>query len=214
MQKKNNFRKVIHYIWHQTGYGKWILLISIGVVAFYVLFFLFTWKEAYSPFTYVDPIFGITTGVLAFSIWYNDMKRNWEESLEKKLTVHFSFEGKYVYSCFEAFLPHQSDIRNLGQSIGGQMNGGPLNFSPYMHLLPKRLVTPEGGEQYWAYEIHFFLRDNLLEKVPGHKIWCENNADNFGLSKEIVLRERPEINLNCPANLEKLSMLEAKQQEI
>ena len=207
MNKKNSLCKVLAFIWTKTGYGKWILIVSGSVLLFYNCYFLINWvdiKDKDSLFTYVDPIFGITTGVLAFAIWYNDMKRNWEESLEKKLTVHFSFANQYVYSCFEAFLPHQSDIRNLGQSIGSQMNGGLLNFSPFMHLLPKRLVTPNDGEQYWVYEIHFFLRESLESKSPGHKIWYENNSKNFGLSKEILLEKRSKINLEKPAELEEL----------
>ena len=71
----------------------------------------------------VDPIVAIGTAIIALLLWFFQSKKNWEESLPKKLTVHFIYNGKCQLSCYEAYLSGTADIRMWSQQIGSQMIG-------------------------------------------------------------------------------------------
>jgi len=103
------------------------------------------WLEAY-----------ITSGIIfmAFFIWYNEKKQEWEMSLPKRLTVHFKYQGKYIMSCYEAYLAGPADIRAWSLQIGAQMAKEQLLFYP--SILQKKPKLSE-NKQYFAYETEFFL---------------------------------------------------------
>jgi len=70
---------------------------------------------------WADPILGMGTFLLALLIGLLQLREEWEESLAKRVTVIFKYEGREVLLCKKAHLTAEGDIRNLGQQIGGQM---------------------------------------------------------------------------------------------
>lgn len=142
------------------------------------------WTNAFDPaitvFSFLFP--------LILSIYL--LQKEWQESLEKRLTVHFKLKDKYVMSCYEAYLSSESDIRLWGQQIGLQMNGGQLNFYPYMTQVgPKIYFDASKNIFYNLYELTIFLKFNKNgdyhkneKDIQGfnsneYRIWFDNNSD-------------------------------------
>ncbi len=111
---------------------KFDLWLILGFIAFILSIVILShstnWINAgFAP--YIDPIIGIGTFATAIIIAY----RGWKDKIPKKLTVHFKYEGKYIFTCHKAYLSGEGDIRPWGQQIGRQMNDGkPLDFYPYI----------------------------------------------------------------------------------
>ena len=73
-----------------------------------------------------DPLLGLSTFLVAIVIWLSNTAKDWEERLDKKLTVSYRLQsegGREVIHCENAFLSHEGDIRNWGQSLGQQTIG-------------------------------------------------------------------------------------------
>lgn len=148
------------------------------------------------------------------------LQKEWQESLEKRLTVHFKLKDKYVMSCYEAYLSSESDIRLWGQQIGLQMNGGQLNFYPYMTQLgPKLYFDASKNTFYNLYELTIFLKFNKNgdyqksdKDVQGfnineYRIWFDNNIDLPG-NEEIK-----NFVQNVPPSLEQVKIVHKNMKE-
>lgn len=73
-----------------------------------------------------DPVTGLSTFLVAIVIWLSNTAKDWEDRLDKKLTVIYqlpSENNREVIRCENAFLAHEGDIRNWGQSLGQQTIG-------------------------------------------------------------------------------------------
>jgi len=106
--------------------------------------------------------FGLFTLLVAFFVWYGEMREDWEENLPKLLSVYFFHGNVPVFVCRQAWLAHAGDIRAMGQSIGQQINNGRLDFVPYLHELPPQLVLDASGQPRKHYRVKF-----RLVEVPG-----------------------------------------------
>jgi hypothetical protein len=107
---------------------------------------------------WIDPLISLLTLGVAFFIWVGQLRRAWEEYLPNRLTVHFYYNGREVMRCEKAYLANESDIRALGQHIGGQM--ADVN---YLRLIPPRveISQPETNseERYVHYTVRFHLSE-------------------------------------------------------
>jgi hypothetical protein len=72
-----------------------------------------------------DPLLGLSTFLVAIVIWLTNTAMDWEDNLEKKLTIIYkhSLDNREVIRCEKAYLAHEGDIRNWGQSLGQQTIG-------------------------------------------------------------------------------------------
>lgn len=142
----------------------------------------------------LDPVLAFATVLLAATLWLAGLNARWRASLEKRLTVHFAIAVRpganqpydYVYSCYDAYLAGEGDIRAWGQQIGLQMHGQQLDFYPYMTHSGPTLVGSDDG-YHLQYEVTFYLRTG---GKPGYTVWFEND-DKTTQNKSVVLRERP-----------------------
>ncbi len=153
----------------------------------------------------VDPaisLFGILTPII---LGYFIIQKDWEESLEKRLTVHFKLKNQYVMSCYEAYLSSAADIRNWGQQIGQQMNNGSfLSFYPYMQQEGPIIKAEKNGTKYQAYTLTIYLKfdnnDNYVRIGSEDKqfdtnkyvIWFENNLHTEA-NKVLEIDKRTEV---------------------
>lgn len=84
----------------------------------------------------IGTISSIATFFIAIFLWFNDLSRDWKESLEKRLFVDFQFKNsagdiQTAMRCEGAYLAGEADIRAWGQQIGRQMNDQKnLEFKP------------------------------------------------------------------------------------
>lgn len=157
-------------------------------------------KCFYDPI--VDPIVAIGTAIIALLLWFFQSKKNWEESLPKKLTVHFMYNGKCQLSCYEAYLSGAADIRMWSQQIGSQMIGqGMLSFYPYIDSKLPRITKSheiqDGSptEDIVLYEVTFYLRNNNFDKrhdiEDKYVIWLDNSTKNGSENFELRQDEQP-----------------------
>ncbi len=122
----------------------------------------------------------IATFIVAIILGYQNWRREWEEKLPKKLTVHFKYDNQYVYTCYNAEIPEKTDIRAWAQQIGNQMNGGYLEFYPFINSDPSIIIDNE----YKYYKLTFYLIKNkknenrYINGKQGYKFWWDNNIKN------------------------------------
>lgn len=183
--------------------------IIIVVIAIVFSLLLFTgiisndkWAKIFDPaitiFTLLVASF--TTAYTAYIDWLNN--------LEKRLTVHFKNNNRFICTCYEAYLPNESDIRAWGQTIGAQMFGITfLHFYPFLTQKQDHKPRYDSIDKiyYKLFEVTFHLKDmenwenwkspkgadkpnnNLLEK---YLVWWENNDKSHG-NKAVYFNEQP-----------------------
>lgn len=132
---------------------------------------------------FLDPLFGLygILFTLGFTLFY--AHKEWQNGLEKRLTVHFEYQQKYIMSCYEAYLASEGDIRAWGQQIGSQMiNKEHLDIYPYLTQERPSIQYDESNRSFYVlYTITLHLRtmDALVKKVndlgQNYLIWWEND---------------------------------------
>lgn len=175
-----------------------LLLIFIANLLF--VFYTNTISESTFFTKWIDPMFTITTGILALFIWILDIKNGWRNSRPQKLTVHVKYRDNYVYTCHKASLSGVSDIRPWGQQIAKQMNDNKnLDFYPYMDIDTD--YNPK--DEYITYN-HYILTI-YLSKSPNdfYKIWWENDQRSIG-NKEYISPTQPPEPLTIDKCIERL----------
>lgn len=111
---------------------------------------------------WLDPFIGVGVFLIAFNVWLSELRQEWSEQLEKRLTVLFYFENKELFRCEEAFLSNEGDIRSWSQQIGRQMaNGQLLMFEPFIDVAP---LSIEFDYTKKAYFRHYKTKIFLIEK--------------------------------------------------
>jgi hypothetical protein len=120
--------------------------IAIVVIEFTIILILFTQmvgKKNLFPIEKVfnslnwwsdilDPLLGVTIALIALGIWFGKNEKEWEDSLEQRLSVSYMYDKKEIMRCEHAVLSHEADIRAWAQTIGSQMGGNhKLKLEPY-----------------------------------------------------------------------------------
>lgn len=162
---------------------------------------------------WLDPFLAAATVLLALALWVSGLRDRWKASLPKTLTVHFALEPEaggepeYVYSCYDAYLAGESDIRTWGQQIGQQMNGGGLlSFFPYLYEKGPDLTCAADGRFHLAYEVTIHLRRDddprYVVRSEGYTVWYRAIPwyleDGPRRNEAIHLPERPKGNPLSP----------------
>ena len=110
---------------------------------------------------WIDPIIGLGIFIVTLLIGAIQLIEDWEDNLEKRLTVFFIYGENPVMICENAFLSSESDVRALGQQIGSQMAGTrDLKFRPFniRYSAPKAQKGEYGGF-FLFYQVKFYLND-------------------------------------------------------
>ncbi|MBA4848977.1 hypothetical protein [Emticicia sp. BO119] len=152
----------------------------------------------------IDPVFTLFGFLVPVLLWYFLLDKEWKDSLDKKLTVHFKLKEHYVMSCFEVYLSSPADIRNWGQQIGQQMNlGNFLSFYPYLSQKLIGKINRLNKKSFMLYELTIYLKfdesgnyksisSKSQEFDPKeYKIWFDNNSEVSG-NEELILEPRKE----------------------
>jgi len=126
---------------------------------------------------FISPLIGITTLIVALSVWLAELRQDWRNDIPKKLTVIFRFHGKEVMRCNHAELSSEADIRQLGQQIGSQMAEVKyLKFkAPSVEQIKKEVSFTEETGFFMDYDVVFELTDlpELLKdlKPNEYRLW-------------------------------------------
>ena len=150
------------------------------------------WEDLTWWAKWLDPILGTAVFLLAMIIGWTQLRDDWEESLEKRLTVIFKFQEREVLLCKKARLTAEGDIRNLGQQIGGQM--ARVRFLDFKanDIESKRLGVEENEFQKNQFFVHFQVEFELT-KLPANSkletanlIWYEPDNTIVGSKEEWI----------------------------
>ena len=173
MKTKNTFRQYLQ----DKKRNQILILVGIFFLSWFVLTpWLSATCDCASLFTLecLDPAISITTFVVAIFLGWYAWHRDWNTNLPKYLTVRFFWEGKIRMIGYKAWLPHESDVRNWGQSIGQQLNFGSfLNFHSYpdFKLNP---ATRSGSPELDSHQkelVNHYVYDVYLTKIPDALIY-------------------------------------------
>lgn len=146
---------------------------------------LFQFKEGWYG-NWIDPSFTIITLIVTtiFAIIAN--AENWNNKLPKRLTIHFVLppesgqkDLKIIFTCLEAYLSGESDIRQWAQQIGRQKFGRDLDFFPYITQVDPVISYSNSLKDYKLYEVFIFLRKKPLTiNELQYTVWDDNEDDS------------------------------------
>ena len=99
----------------------------LGLLAFLLIVYLYKlisidWVSIAENFwSWIDPVAGIMTFITTLAIFWFQAKKNWEDSLEKLLTVEYIYTGessdKTIAIIHPLFYSTQSSLVNHGSRI-------------------------------------------------------------------------------------------------
>ncbi len=138
---------------------------------------------------HIDSVMTAITFILAIFIGFGAWRKKWEESLPKKLTVHFKYEDRYVLTCYKTYLLGESDIRSWGQSVGRQMCDKSADLSFYPFIEQKNKISDDN--EYKIYEVTFFLKEDIGEHLDGgkYKFWYDNEIKTSFVNKTVSCKK-------------------------
>ena len=149
-----------------------------------------------------DPILGLATFLVAVVIWLTNTAKDWEDRLDKLLTVSYIDlnTNREVIRCENAFLAHEGDIRNWGQTLGRQSIGknpkgfyNSFDFSNILEMKPPE-IRHQGQKFYKHYMATFFLtalpkKEDLVNErdlTLGKFVWKKGEIEAQFIPDEII----------------------------
>lgn len=148
----------IKFAWEK--HAPQVLLIIIGAILLmvYALFL-----DGHPNLTWLDPVIGFATFIVALMIWFNGLRREYLESLQKRITVYFQYQGRNVFVCEHAILFNESDARAWSFQIGQQMSGSQkLKIDPFFKLEYQGVTELPKTKQ----KIRLFVITQFLTELP------------------------------------------------
>lgn len=141
---------------HQSG------VIAIAIILFVSLTFVSIYYPAiHQSIAWAEAIAGFGTLVFAIFIWYNAVRREWEDKLPKRMTVQFQYQGRNVMICYDGLLTNITDARTWALQIGQQISGcQKLKFDPYYNFIDQGIKkNAKNGKYYNYYVFTYFLTE-------------------------------------------------------
>lgn len=195
--------KVLRY-----GFSRDYMLYFFAILILFIALRYFTTQHAQNIeigtwTNVIDPIITLLTVSITLLVYFSNAKRDWENQLPKKLTVHFIHQDKYVMSCIHASLTGESDIRQYGQQIGSQIasdkpnEAARLKFFPYM-TIRKQIINQE----YYEYTLIIYLSEKNEKCKDNYIVWIDND-DTTPENIELICGEHPTYSYDTNVAIEK-----------
>ncbi len=147
----------LNYTWSKN---KWQIIISI--LLFGGLGFMSLNKAEWQQgIAWLEAIAGLGTLLFACFLWLNTLMKSWEDSLPKRITVQFKYQGRLVMVGHELLLLSESDARTWALQIGQQLSGCQrLKFDPYFDMISNGILVNEiTKKKYKLFTFTYFLTD-------------------------------------------------------
>lgn len=143
---------------------------------------IFDWNEIDNWWgEWGDPIIGFSTFLVAIVIWLTNLAKNWADNLDKKITVIYQFENREVVRCEKAYLTHEGDIRNWGQTLGRQVVGKTKqNRDYYFNYRSNKLIKQVEVINEGRYFFKHFTATFFLTSIPKPEELMEENDMSKG----------------------------------
>jgi len=110
---------------------------------------------------YLDQYLAIGAVAFAILIWFNEQRSAYRAQLPKKLNVYFYHNNKVCATIKNAPLTSESDIRNWGQSLGGNYfckHPVRLSFAGFQY------DGPHYKNKKASYNLIYYLNEPLAEQ--------------------------------------------------
>lgn len=182
-------KKFQQYISFYTRKNFFIIFI---IVVSFLLIGLFTQCGNILPDflnNFLNPLFGMLSVLIGIGLTIIVVKKEWEDSLDQELIVHFRYENEYIYSSYGANLLPNVDMRALAQQIGAQMaKRRDLEFIPSIKLLNKDVISVKDKCLKRKWIKYFEIEVTLLKEVGdgSYTIWNINHNE----IKSVKFKER------------------------
>lgn len=137
------------------------VFVGLGILAYFN-------QTTHQAFSWLDPIIGISTFLFAVFLWLNGLRKEWEESLPKRMTVQFEYDNRNIMVCKDSLLVNLSDARTWALQIGSQMSScKELKFGTFYNFRDKGIATTEKGKKYKSYIFTYYLTHLPIPKFEG-----------------------------------------------
>jgi hypothetical protein len=137
----------------------------------------------------IDPVAGIMTFFITLIILFIQAKTNWENGLEKRLSIIYMFIDPMnkvevpLVNIENAYLSGDADIRPWAQSLGGQIMGNMDFDMNWDDPKPTIIYDTKMREFYKKYEVIMYLTSNPLDTEKGKETFQNFLQRSFKYSK-------------------------------
>ncbi len=206
LQDRQRRGLIAKYAWrHQQS--QIVIIISFVVIVFVGTVF---WNELHLPnsasetpksltdwLINAQSIFSLGTILVALSLWWGEIREDWENDLPKRLSVFFFYEDNPLIVCRYVWLAGADEIRTWGQQVALQAQPSKqvqpdkkvagkdkLDFGPDVETRKPILLLGPGGEVWKHYSVCFRLTDlnptltDFTKQHPGNCIYQNLAAAN------------------------------------
>jgi hypothetical protein len=151
------------------NFGKHIIKSNTSQILFAIAVFgALCWYALKGPayaqsISWMEAICGVGVLLMTVFIWFNNLKRDWEAILPKRVTVYFQYQGRDVMIAKQMPLTSEGDIRGWSQQIGRKMNKD-KDISVKTWFKYENL-GPDKSQSFFEYRITYYLNEvpeNLL----------------------------------------------------
>lgn len=136
-----------------------------------------------SPTTWIgwllnaQSLLGVGTLLVAFFVWYGEIREDWENTLPKRMSVFFLHKGLPVIVCRNVWLAGEGDLRAWGQQVAAQSVGEHiLHFYPNVKAQDPALAIWVDGKICKHYSVCFDLKDMDKDKDRKQNLFLEKYA--------------------------------------
>jgi hypothetical protein len=153
--------------------------IIVALVAFGGIIYFCIQKPGFqSDVAWFDPISGVAMLLFTSLLWLNGINLEWKNSLPKRMTVQFQYQGRNILICYDALLVNEADARTWALQIGQQMTDCQrLKFEPYFNLKEAGIKTEDvTGRLYRSFVFTYYLKEI---PVPDKMVATPEEQDNF-----------------------------------
>ena len=153
---------------HHSKPWSYLLLALITVLGTY---YALVTDHTDTLWQWIDPVAGIMTFGTTLVIFGMQAKTNWENSLEKLLTIEYVYTGdmqeRTIARIENAYLSGEADIRPWAQQLGGQIMGNldlDMNWDE-----SERDIIFQGNQYFNAYSIKLYITSDPSRSEGGQK---------------------------------------------
>jgi hypothetical protein len=162
--------KFINYIFSKHS---WQIIITLFVFAVVIIAGI-KFPNWHQDMSWLDPLAGLGTLVLAAFLWFNNLHIAWENQLPKRITVQYLYNGKPVMEAKDTTLTDIADARTWALQVGQQISGSQkLLIETYFDFASNGILTDANSQKpYVSYSFKYTLT-HLPDNFPTNicRLW-------------------------------------------
>lgn len=223
------FFSVLDYYWNDRKPAIIVTIISIsGFMLWIHISKNYTATEllgyAFKKDEFVSTIIQLVTFIAIISIWYRSISKEWEQQLNKYLSVRFTYDGVTRINCRYARLSGESDARGMAQSLAQALHGDRLPIAPSLKEITKSIrkdnnINVHGnpchllddGKHFLHFDVEIQLTEDvrtLGKKPPSDK--SNNSGKPKDKDNSIKLKKNQHIQWDYPFDEQSKKILTVK----